>query len=69
MIAAEFWGVKARKSHCRRDFAEAATPTAEEAGFPLIHSFVRKQTVRIRLHMLNSARINRSRGKTVKKYV
>ena len=59
MIASEFWGVKARKSQRYRDFAEN--------GFRDVRRcFVRKQTVRISLRVLNSPRINCSRGKTVK---
>jgi hypothetical protein len=50
MIATGFWGVKARKSQRYRDFAETVPNRAATV-------FLWKETVRISLRVLNSARI------------
>ena len=66
MIAAGFLGVKARNSLTRHNFDEALGPGFARRLFVGNQGFLRKETVRFSLHVLNSPRINRSRGQTVK---
>jgi hypothetical protein len=63
MIAAEFWGVKARKTAELFGLLRLVVVRTKLPNPDFLFSFVRKETVRISPHVLNSARITQSRGK------
>jgi len=63
MIAAEFGGVKARKTAELFGLLRLVVVSPKLPNARFLSRFVRKETVRIPAHVLNSARINQSRGK------
>ena len=57
MIAADFWGVKARKTAELFGLLRLVVARAKRPNLGLFVPFVRKETVRISGHVLNSTRI------------
>jgi|GEM_PF-6234164 len=70
MIAVDFWGVKARKTAELFGLLRLVVPYPKLPNPHFLFSFALKETVRIPPHVLNSARIIQSRGKSKRlKYV